>query len=668
MRKLTKRQAVMATHPALESAAKSFADRGRTVKQTHSIDLVEMSHRPAFLELIDSADGVTHLDVLVADGPSGPEVLVQPRAGDVGLPGELYCQVPGALGAPAAFGKTTEPGLAWVSPNGQLQEFLRTHQFGAPSLPGGQRNGQRESTFDWTVQLSALGGDQSVMVCQLSGDDPNVVPVALAIVDHVAKVTAQSRAAGPQDTLHPLRFGFIVGLALTDQLVVLPPPLVPTPTAPVATPARAERVKRLVMGMFVVLLAAMAVWVARPEAEVLAVIELSDLEVQSPATHPADLALPVSIDGVIAGDVVSVVIESSYGIRPIEVVAESASIQIEIAPSDHAEAGLVVIDVWAPNGYGSTTVELTPGEAAGPLDVYLGPRSMFANGEDLAMVVAVPVDVRGNPVAAGTRVDTRTIRPDLAVEVDATTTSGLLGYRIIFSETLAGATTVSATSGAAIGPARRVDEVANTPVNLGLVLLDPVPSADGTALVRIATNELVDQFGNLLPDGTIVTLDAVGVTGVRRQTAATIAAVATFVVQVPDRPGQATFTGYVSTATSPSLIVDFEPAVAELPVRASLQDEVTAPDGVEAGFLIEIGSVTTPLGSLIPDGTLALVTLEPNGLQANGSDHRIVRRTQLYRGEGTITITRQEFDDFGGEFRLTVTVLGVEAVADWPRP
>lgn len=665
----------MATHPALESAAKSFADRGRTVKQMHSIDLAEMSHRPAFLELIDSNEGVTHLDVLVADGPFGPEVLVQPRAGDVGLPGELYCQVPGALGAPAAFAKTTEPALAWVSPNGQLQEYLRTYQFGAPSLPSGQQNGQRKITFDWTVQLSALGGDQSLMVFQLSGDDPHAVPVALALVDHVAKITAQSRAAGPQDTLHPLRFGFVVGLALTDQLVVLPPRLagVPTPIAPVAAPARPGRVTRLVMGVIVVLMAAMAVWVVRPDAEVLTVIELSDLEVQSPATHPADVALPVSIDGVVAGDVVSVVIESSYGIRPIEVVAESASIQIEIAPSDHAEAGLVVIDVWAPNGHGSTTVELTPGEAVGPLDVYLGPRSMFANGEDQAMVVAVPVDVRGNPVAAGTRVDTRTIRPDLAVEVDATTTSGLLGYRIIFSETLAGPTTVSATSGSAIGPARRVDEVANAPVDLGLVLLDPVPSADGTALVRIATNELVDQFGNLLPDGTIVTLDAVGVTGVRRQTAATIAAVATFVIQVPDRPGQATFTGYVSTATSPSLVVDFEPAVAELPVRATLQEEVSAPDGVEAGFLIEIGSVTTPLGSLIPDGTHAVVTLQPNGLQPNGlqsneSDRRIVRRTQLYRGEGSITITREEFDDFGGEFRLTVTVLGVEAVADWPRP
>ena len=414
---------------------------------------------------------------------------------------------------------------------------------------------------------------------------------------------------------------------------------------------------RRVVGVFVALLAAMAVWAARPDAEVLAVIELSELEVQSPATHPADVALPVTITGVIPGDVVSVIIESSYGIRPIEVIAESTSIQVEIAPSDHAEAGLVVIDVWSPNGYGSTTVELTPGEAVGPLDVYLGPRTMFANGNDLAMVVAVPVDVQGNPVATGTRVDTRTIRPDRSVEVDATTTSGLLGYRIIFSETLAGATTVSATSGAAIGPARRVDEVANTPVDLDLVLLDPVPPADGTALVRMATNELVDQFGNLLPDGTIVTLDAVGVTGVRRQTAATIAAVATFVVQVPDLPGQATLTAYVSTATSPPLVVDFEPAVAELPVR------VTVPDEVDVGLQIEVGAVTTPLGSLIPDGTHALITL-----QSNGSDLRIVRRTQLYRGAGAITISRQELDDFGGAFRLTVTVLGVQATADWPRP
>lgn len=216
----------MAIHPTLASAASGFAERGRTVVQTYSVDLVEMSHRPAFAELMHGADGITHLDVITADGPFGPEVLIQARAGDVSLPGELYCQVPGAFGAPAAFGKVNESGLAWVSPNEQLQDYLRTHQFGAPALPGGQRSGQREINLAWTLQLNALGADQSIMVCQLSGDDPTAVSVALAIVDHVSKVTTQSRAAGPQDTLYPLRFGFVVGLALTDQLVVAPPPTV----------------------------------------------------------------------------------------------------------------------------------------------------------------------------------------------------------------------------------------------------------------------------------------------------------------------------------------------------------------------------------------------------------------------------------------------------------
>lgn len=227
----------MAIHPALASVTKGFVDRGRTLESTHTVDLAEMSHRPAFLELLDSPDGVTHLDVVVAKGPLGVDVLIQPRAGEQALPAELYSQVPGALGAPAVFGKTAEPGLAWVSPNGQLQEYLRTHQFGAPSLPGGQRNGEHEITFDWTVQLNALGGDQSMMVCQLSGNEPNAVAIALAIVDHLAKVTSQSRAAGPQDGLSPLRFSFVVGLALTDQLGVLPPPpMTAAPSAPVAAP------------------------------------------------------------------------------------------------------------------------------------------------------------------------------------------------------------------------------------------------------------------------------------------------------------------------------------------------------------------------------------------------------------------------------------------------
>lgn len=415
------------------------------------------------------------------------------------------------------------------------------------------------------------------------------------------------------------------------------------------------------ISVIVFLLAAVSAW--RPEPEVILVVtDLDELVVQTVESQPAADPLAVSIDGVSPGDEVSVVIESSYGIRSVDAVAEASSVEVEVPPSDHAEAGLVVIDVWTATGYGSTTLRLTPGDPVGPLDVYLGPRTMVADGDDLAMLVAVPVDVQGNPVATGTQIETRTIRADLSMETDATATNGLLGYRILFSETVAGATTVTAKSGAANGPARRVDEVAGPPVDLVLELLDPVPPADGRALFRVVTNELTDQFGNLVPDGTIVTMDATGVTGVRRQTATTIAAVATFVVQVPNFSGEATFTAYASTAVSSRLVVDFEPAVADLPVALTLPDAAG-----DTGITINVGPVTTLLGSLIPDGTEALITLESIDGQTSSDTARIVRRTQLYRGEGSVRIDELELDDFDGDIRLTVTVLGVKAIAVWGR-
>ena len=229
----------MASHSAIESATNGFTDRGRTLKGTHTVDLAEASHRPAFQSLANSPDGLTHLDVIVANGPFGPEVLIQPRCGDHGLPGELYAQVAGAFGAPAAYDKASGEGFAWTSPSANLQEYLRTHQFGAPALPGGQRSGRHDIDMDWTVQILALGPTHSIVACQLSSDEPTGVALALSTIDRLAQVTGQSQAAGAQGGLHAFRFGFVVELALSGQLDVPPPAPVatqpPPPVAPVAT-------------------------------------------------------------------------------------------------------------------------------------------------------------------------------------------------------------------------------------------------------------------------------------------------------------------------------------------------------------------------------------------------------------------------------------------------
>lgn len=222
----------MAIQPALESATNGFVECGRALQAAHVIDVDSLAQRPGMQQLVGSVDGLTHLDVVVADGPFGPEVLVKPRAGDRMLPCELYAQVPGAFGAPAAFDRSGGNGLAWTSPDAQLQDYLQTHQFGAPAIPGGLRNGIDEIDLEWTIQISALSVSSSLVVCQLSSTDPAVLDVALSAIDRLSKVTSQSRAAGPQGGMHAFRFGLVVEWALTGQLDAPPPP--PAPAAPVA--------------------------------------------------------------------------------------------------------------------------------------------------------------------------------------------------------------------------------------------------------------------------------------------------------------------------------------------------------------------------------------------------------------------------------------------------
>ena len=344
-----------------------------------------------------------------------------------------------------------------------------------------------------------------------------------------------------------------------------------------------------------------AMVLTREEVQVVYPIDVGDLTIDAPSTVAAGEPIIVEVAGADHGQLVTLTIESGYGPRSFEALSRNSLATFRIPARDEPSAGVGLMVAQSIGRIGTATIEITPGSAVGPIDLYLGPRTVVADADHFAMLVAVPVDEFGNPVAEGTESTTLVTRPTLETEEMPAETKGLLSYVNIFSRTVTGRTRLSVDVEGASGPERSFLEVAGIPERFPLFLIDPLAPADGHALVRIRTSELRDAFSNALPDGTVVFLDASGVTGTRRLRSVTIDAVAEFVLEVPEQEGSVQLIATASGRQSEELTLTFESALTEIPVEASPH-----PDG----SLIQIGPVLTTRESYVPDGTLARIVTE----------------------------------------------------------
>ena len=383
----------------------------------------------------------------------------------------------------------------------------------------------------------------------------------------------------------------------------------------------------IVAGPLLVLAFAVS-WLLRPSGApdldaALAFTVAEVIEVSAPASVSAGEGFEVLAEGVEPDVVVVATVETGYGLRRFEVLPTETAVTIEVPAVDDPASGVTVVSVTQGSLVGSTTLNIEPGPPVGPIDVYLGPRTVVADANHFVMIVAVPEDQFGNPVADGSPVDFTTIRPDQVSEAQRFRTGGLLAWHEVASQTVTGRTRVSTESGSAGAPERTFLEVAGTPEPYELELLesaslDSLAPADGQSLITVGTEVLTDQFGNLMPDGAAVVLDASGVSGVRRLHGQTIDGRAEFSFEAPDRPGRVTLMATASGVSSEPLTLDFASAVESL---------VAEVEFVEGGSLVHVGPVRSVRGSFVPEGSTATVTA------ADGA----VRLVDLSLGVGTAT-------------------------------
>lgn len=309
------------------------------------------------------------------------------------------------------------------------------------------------------------------------------------------------------------------------------------------------------------------------------------------------------------GTAVTLLLNGSYGPRLFqEAVADERAI-FAIPGSETQQSGLVTVTVAAGDTRGHAELTIVPGTAVAPVTPLVGARSIIADGAHWAMVIAVPHDQYGNPLAEGTPVEFRTLHPDGRLAANSRLVEHLLAWQRLWSGTVAGLTTVAAEASGRFGPEKELLEIPGWPRPFTLSVESGQFIADGRRLLTVRTGRIQDRFGNVMPDGTQVSFVVGGPNGQRIVSAVTLDGAAEAVLQAPDEPGDLTVRGSVFGVSSEPLIIPITTGI--------LSESITVRTRVDVGAVIvhlEAGPLLGTLYQFVPDGTeLLFVVNAPDG-------------------------------------------------------
>jgi hypothetical protein len=326
-----------------------------------------------------------------------------------------------------------------------------------------------------------------------------------------------------------------------------------------------------------------------------------NLSLKAPETIKAGEAATITVGPVDApdGTPITLVLQGSYGPRLYKATFVNKQARFDLPAQDTRQAGTVNVLARAGNATGAASFTIQSGAPIGPLTPLVGPRAVATGGVQWSMAVVIPFDTYGNPVANDTPIAFRALHPDGQLTETNPTVKNLVAWTRLYSTLKAGRTTVTVTSGAAYGPEATLLEVAGWPVSFKLSSDPETLPADGRQLMTLRTAVIRDQYGNVLPDGTLVTFIVETPNNERRTIPAyTLDGVAQVPLQAARVPTTFEVRADVFGVESESLTVKFTdgPAVGNIPLQIHK-------DTVKQSLSLEAGPMLGPLQQLIPDGT-----------------------------------------------------------------
>ncbi|MDX1701963.1 MAG: hypothetical protein R3250_15155, partial [Melioribacteraceae bacterium] len=146
-------------------------------------------------------------------------------------------------------------------------------------------------------------------------------------------------------------------------------------------------------------------------------------------------------------------------------------------------------------------VTILPGRAKGIAEIYCGPRSILANGQENAMAVMIPKDHFGNPVMNNEASNFQIMYPDGNIVDKRVTVSNLVSFMIFKGASTKGKIFIAGESGESAAKEQEIQIIPGHPSSIKAKVIKWVPYADARQYIQLATEIIRDENDNIVADG-----------------------------------------------------------------------------------------------------------------------------------------------------------------------
>lgn len=246
------------------------------------------------------------------------------------------------------------------------------------------------------------------------------------------------------------------------------------------------------------------------------------------------------------------------------------------------------------------------GKAEGLVENYIGPKTIWPNGMQEAMLFSVVKDKFHNPVREGEEIALISKYPDGTIRRKSPTIKNLHGSYLFSGEKRSNKIYTGSSKEKAAGQELETEVVPFWPQSFDLKLLSIYPYADHRQRFKIQTYPLYDQFGNIVVDGTKVDFIVENENGfVGQHQSFTIDGKASISIQNPKLPAEWKVHALIGNRVeSRATNLKFDSNIKSFDVRV-----------VDDGAQIKIGPVIAALNQMITDGTEVITSISNGNIQ-----------------------------------------------------
>ncbi len=318
---------------------------------------------------------------------------------------------------------------------------------------------------------------------------------------------------------------------------------------------------------------------------------------------------------------------NSYGMHLLRATFQDEYAWFQLTPEMTTRSGIGTLVATSGDAYGEAKVDLRAAQMVDPVIPLVGARSIIADGAHWAMAVVVPADQYGNPPPNGTIVNYKSLHPGDNLRQYEDEVEHLLSWIRVYSGTKAGRTIITSVVDGAYGPEGTLMEIPGWPEPFGITATPPTSPADGFHLINLRSDTIVDRFGNVISDGTLVEYQLIGPNGdIREFPTMVIDGIAEIDIQAPRIPGTYQVRGLAYGMETQSLDIEFTPgpALGQFDVKVRVDSEA-------GDLVVTAGPLLSPLDQFVADGTDVFYTFTDE----NGNEW-----TEVAYAEGGLAVLR----------------------------